>query len=75
MIFDNVNDLRGHLTVLRRLRLTVKEQRWAGELDTLFTQMLALIQEVLTLDEQLQAGTQQFVALRVRLDDILDDKI
>ena len=75
LLFENETEFRGSLVQFKELYLTDAERYWTDHLEEIFNQMMVLIQEVIRLEDYLQALGNRFSALRSELDDVLDHRL
>jgi signal transduction histidine kinase len=75
LLFENAMEFREGLEQLKELSLTAAERYWADVIQETVNQMMTLIQEVVGLEDYLQAVGNLFIALRSEIDDILDHEI
>jgi len=68
-------DVRAELATLKALPLPKEERFWIREIERVFDGTMALIGEVLILDQRIQDRAQLFTELQQALDRLLDDEI
>jgi signal transduction histidine kinase len=74
-IFDNLDDVRGHLAAFGRLPLDPAERRLAEELVELVERTADDIDRILALHDSLRENEMEFARLREQLDHLLDEGI
>jgi signal transduction histidine kinase len=72
LLFENEREFRHSLAQFKELYLTDTERYWTDQLEALLDQTMALIRDVIGLEDYLQALGNRFSALRTELDDVLD---
>jgi|GEM_PF-2401810 len=75
LIFDKLQEFREGLIRFNRLNLTAEEKRLAVATQSLFEQTADTIKEVVALEDFIVEHRQQFIDLRVAMDQLLDNEI
>ena len=74
-ILDNADAFREELGQFKKLKLTESEKRWTTEIENVFERTAALIGRVLVVHDSRQKSLDRFLALRAKMDDLLNDQI
>lgn len=74
-IFDNLQDVRGHLAAFQKLALNALERQWIGQLELLFQQTVTDIDKILGLHDSIRRDEAEFIHLQGQLDDLLDEGV
>lgn len=74
-ITESLDEARERLTAFRALQITSDEHDYAAALKRLLDQTAACAAQAVTLHDSLRQGEKEFIAIRRRLDDTLDEGI
>jgi len=75
LIEANQQEFRLALTRFKELSLTPDEQEWARTLEATFDRTIALVREIVALDDTLRTQSGAFDRLGATLDDLLDEQV
>ena len=75
LILDKLQDFHKGLVRFNSLNLNAEEKRLAGEIQRVFEQTADAIKEVVALEDFIVERRQQFINLRVAMDQLLDKEI
>jgi len=74
LIFDNIAVVEGELERFDELNLNKEEQEGVTELQTVLSQIIPNIKEILVVNDYLQTNAREHEDKRAQIDDILDDE-